>query len=276
MTHELAHTFSESVLQNEADESRFFGTITSVFRTAPSVFILGAQKAGTTSLYQFLVENNCVAPSNKKEIYFFNNKHNFEKGLRWYISHFPLFSSKPTCDATANYFESANAAERLRKHFPEAKLIILLRNPVDRAFSHYQMAIKYGFEKLSFEDALECEDNRVNYGHQLDNKHNYVQQRLGYRTKGKYSEQLKRWMEFFPMNQIHVVQSEQLFSNPEVECQKVLEFIGAPTEIYTPLKQANAGTKKTLSSPLRTELNDFYAPYNRELCALLNKDFNWK
>ncbi|MFT6982575.1 MAG: hypothetical protein ACJAUD_001342 [Crocinitomicaceae bacterium] len=276
MTHKLAHTFSESVLQNEANENRFFRMMTSAFRTAPSVFILGAQKAGTTSLYKFLVENNCVAPSSKKEIYFFNNQHNFEKGLNWYNSHFRLFSLKPTCDATANYFESANAAKRLHKHFPEAKLIVLLRNPVDRAFSHYQMAVKFGFEKLSFEDALQCEDERLEYRYELDNKHNYMRQRLGYRTKGKYSEQLKKWLEFFPMNQIHVVQSEQLFWNPEIECQKVLEFLGVPSQIRTVLTQANAGTKKKISNALRTELNDFYAPYNRELYVLLNEDFNWK
>ena len=276
MKKEIRHTFSDAVLRNEVDQNQFLGKVTSVLRTAPSVFILGAQKAGTTSLYQFLVENNYVSPSKRKEIFFFNNQHNFEKGLSWYKSHFPLFAVKRTCDATANYFEAPNAAERLCKHFPEAKLIVLLRNPINRAFSHYQMSVKNGFEKLSFEEALESEDERMILGHNLDHKHNYLHQRLGYRSKGIYVDQLKKWLALFPMNQIHIVQSEELFSNPEIECQKILNFLGESAEIRMPLKKANSGSNNEISDSIRKVLSEFYDPYNQELYSLLNTDFNWK
>lgn len=269
-------TFDARVLRNEMSHEKGYRHWTAKKRTAPSFFIAGAQKAGTTSLYQFLVDNKYINQTSQKELYFFNNQENYEQGEKWYRSHFPLSSSLPTCDATANYFESKDAPERIRIHYPNAKIIILLRNPVDRAFSHYKMAAKFGFEKLSFEEALQREDERLAYEQEfLAENHPYIYQRLGYRTKGLYSEQIKHWMSSFPNEQIKVVVSEELFSHPKEGCGELLEFLGFETDFTIPLKQANAGLGEEMSPKIRKELNTFYAPFNRELSKILNKTLNW-
>ena len=277
MTEAIENTFDSKVFQNERKHEKGYREWTFRRRTPPTFFIAGAQKAGTTSLYQFMVENKYVNQTEEKEIYFFNNLENYRKGERWYRAWFPLSSRRPTCDATANYFESAEAPERIRTHYPNAKIIILLRNPVERAFSHYKMAKKYGFEKLSFEDALQREDERLTYEkEQRPEEHTYLYQRLGYRTKGMYSEQLKYWLTTFPKEQLHIVISEELFANPEKECRKVLDFLNFDTHPKVPLRQANAGSHEDMPETVRRELLEFYAPYNAELSEMLNKELNWK
>jgi len=267
------------VTQEEPPRNNFLELSTSKLRTAPSFFILGAQKSGTSSLFQFLVENDFVARNKQKEIYYFNNINNFERGQKWYLSHFKLLGKKPTCDATANYFESKEAPNRLKSTFPNAKCVVLLRNPIDRAYSHYKMAVKYGFESLSFSEALKIEDDRLAYEREKlkSNRHRYVYQRLGYRTKGLYADQLKIWKRTFTNDdQLLVVKSENLFENPTNTCNKILNFLELDSPITASLKKINySESTEELSPDLRQELAAFYAPHNQELYNVVGENYNW-
>lgn len=276
MTRQEELSIPDLVFQKDGDLPGFFERSTATFRKTPDVFIVGAQKAGTSSLYRFLVENGVVARSKQKEIYFFNNSENYAKGMSWYKAHFPLFSGISNCDATANTFESPESPARVKECFPEAKIIVLLRNPVDRAFSHYRMAASRSIEPLSFDRALELEDARMAFGEETGKGHNYVYQRMGYRSKGRYADLLKRWMHAFPPEQLLVIQSEQLFASPESKGKEVLRFLGASEEIKIPLNQENKGAESEMDENVRAALQHYYAPLNQELFELLGKSFDWK
>jgi hypothetical protein len=247
----------------------------------PSFFIVGAQKAGTSSLAFDLSKHPKILAPKQKEIYFFNNNHFNKKGMEWYSTHFSQKKepAEITFDATANYLESDVAPERIKETFPNAKIVILLRNPIDRAYSHYKMAVKLGFEKLSFEDALDIEDDRLAYAteHYVpEHKHDYVFQRLAYRTKGIYVNFLKNWMRVFSPEELLVIQSEVYFKNPAPVYNLILEKLGVNPFNLESFNLLNKGIDKQLSFDTRKKLMQFYEPHNEELYKLLGKKYNWK
>ena len=138
---------------------KVYRAVTSPIRLLPDFLIIGTQRGGTTSLYHYLQAHPCIRPASTKEVHFFDTK--FHKGLAWYRGHFPTRieqssvnrlhgHSLMTGEATALYLFHPHAPKRVAKALPFVKLIVLLRNPVDRALSHYYHAIKHGYETLSF------------------------------------------------------------------------------------------------------------------------------
>ncbi|MCW3086369.1 MAG: sulfotransferase domain protein [Bacteroidetes bacterium] len=260
-----------------------FRKITSGLRMRPSLFIAGAQKAGTTSLAGYLSNIPGVIPPHEKEISYFNNDQRFRLGDNWYRSFFATNFVKNklekktgilhiTYDATANYFEEIKAAERIKKFNPDAKVIVVLRNPVDRAWSHYKMAVKYGFEKNTFRDALDEEAERI-----LSNtaEHNFAFQRLGYRSKGEYLRFLPAWMNAFG-NNVLVVFFEELFSDSIAPLQQIHDFLKLKTAPdLDKLKQLNKGSEDQLNAADRDLLNAHYKQFNNELALYLKRDLPW-
>lgn len=178
-----------------------------------------------------------------------------------------------TIDATANYFEFPEVASRLYQFAPDARLILLLRNPVDRAFSHYKMAVKYGFEHLSFEEALAVEVERIEMGKKWP--HNYAYQRLAYRAKGEYSRLLKPWLEVFPTSQLLIVRSEDLFQEPKSTYTQILSFLQLEAMDATEFSKANVGQEGVIQPATRNQLQEHYKPFNAELEQLLGRSIHW-
>src|SRR5690348_1015601 len=144
--------------------------ITSPLRLLPDFLIIGTQRGGTTSLYHYLQAHPCIGPASTKEVHFFDMR--FHKGLAWYRGHFPSRidqyaveqahgHSLVTGEATALYLFHPHAPKRVAEALPSVKLIVLLRNPVNRALSHYYHAVKHGQETLSFEEAIQGEEQRT-------------------------------------------------------------------------------------------------------------------
>lgn len=240
----------------------------------PSYFIIGAQKAGTTSLQMDLISHPLVKSPRLKELFYFSHASS-KQDLKYYQSFFPkLKSGEQTGDATANYFESKVAAERIKHVVPNAKIICLLRNPVDRAYSHYLMSVKLGFETESFETALALEKERIEFGERYEP--NLIRQRLGYRAKGRYIDDVKRWRNIFDDSQLLFIKSESYFSNPRKEYDSICAYLGLPS---VDLAQFNWAKRKDptshLGAKLKEELTSFYAPYNRQLAAELGQEFIW-
>ncbi len=260
-----------------------FRKITSGLRMRPSLFIVGAQKAGTTSLAGYLSGVPGIIPPHEKEISYFNNDSRFLLGENWYRSFFASNFIKNkierktgiphiTYDATANYFEEIKTAERIKKFDPAAKVIVVLRNPGNRAWSHYKMAVKYGFEKSTFRDALDKEAERI-----LSNtaEHNFAFQRLGYRVKGEYMQFLPAWMDAFGKN-ILVVFFEELFSDSTLRLQEIHDFLQLKTAPgLEKLKQLNKGSEDQLNADDRDLLNAHYERFNKELALYLKRDLPW-
>jgi len=193
---------------------RGYSNLTGFAHVLPDFYLIGAQKCGTSALYDYLVQHPSIYPCTTKEPRFFDKY--YERGINWYKSCFPftfkknivakLFHKKfLTGEATERYFEHPHVPQRINKITPNSKFIVLLRNPIDRAYSHYNMRYKSKKEKLSFEDAIKAEKDRTNneFKKMLDDENYYSKDyfHYSYLERGIYFEKLKRWMEVFPKEQ---------------------------------------------------------------------------
>jgi hypothetical protein len=171
--------------------------------------------------------------------------------------------------------------ERAARLLPEVKLIAVLRNPVDRALSHYQHEVRYGRESLSFAEAIEREPERLaGLEERLRNEpgsRSYGQYRLfSYLRRGQYIEHLRRWAEHFPRSQLLVLQSEWLFRDPAAATSAVQEFLGLRlhrAHTYEPVLQGKY--ERNMPPELRRRLLAYFEPYNRELYEWLGQEFEW-
>ncbi|MFL5495520.1 MAG: sulfotransferase domain-containing protein [Gemmatimonadales bacterium] len=256
--------------------------LTGPLRGLPSALIIGAQKGGTTFLFDHLVQHPDVLPPLNKEIHYFDL--NYTRGVTWYRARFPysyqLRGRAVTIDASPYYLVHPQVPQRVPQLLPGAKLIVLLRNPVDRAFSHYQHEFRAGRESLSFPEAIERESDRL-AGEEARLRlepayYSYNHHRYSYMLRGVYIEQLRRWARHFHRSQFLVLQSECLFRDPAAGMVAVHGFLGLRAqrlERYAPSYQGNY--QRGMSPDLRARLVSYFEPYNRELFQWLGEEFDW-
>lgn len=250
-------------------------------RPLPSFLLIGAQRCGTTSLYRYLLEHPDVHPALVKEIQFFT--FNYTKGESWYRSHFPVLPAGGlTFDASPYYLYHPQAAGRASALVPDARLIALLRNPVERAFSHYQHNVQLGTEKLSFEEALEAEPARLAGEEELIARDPAypatAHRRYSYVARGEYATQLERWLARYPKQQMQVVVSEEFFDNPGRVFARLLEYLGLlPLELtdYPAYTRSSGPAVTPISAHTRSRLEEHFAPGNRRLANLLGRALPW-
>ncbi|MEW4267096.1 sulfotransferase domain-containing protein [Priestia aryabhattai] len=251
----------------------------------PDFLIIGTQKGGSTSLYNYLIKHPDILPPSKKELHFFNKTEHYRKGIDWYKKQFPLSKSlnKMTGEATPNYLFDTLTPKRVADHLPQTtKFIVLLRNPVDRAYSNYQMKVKKGHDHRSFEEAIIQDESRLKSEFQQvirkyqNKKPNHLI--YPYITRGIYVEQLKTWMDLFPKHQFLIVKSEELFNEPQKVVNQVARFLGLSENKLSMkmFKTFNKGKySKKMDQKTRNILLDYYRPYNRCLEEYLDMTFNW-
>jgi hypothetical protein len=194
----------------------------------PGFLIAGAQKAGTTFLWSILRQHPEVFLPSQKEINFFeSSSDNYEKGAGWYRRFFLLVDKeKAVGEASPRYMFYSHVAERIYKFNKNMKLILVLRNPVTRAESHYLHNVKHGIESLGFSDALISEEKRIK-----ESTFNY--RAFGYVARGMYSRQIKEYLKFFDKESILILVFEDLIADPEKNMRRVHEFLGVPEHKYT-------------------------------------------
>jgi hypothetical protein len=248
----------------------------------PDFIIIGAQKGGTTYLYDELVKHPCIAPALVKEVGYFDM--NMGKGVDWYKSFFTASPNSAdafiTGEASPDYLFHPSAPHRVAQLLPRVKLIALLRNPIKRAHSHYHHEVRLGFETMSFREALAVEEARTvgEKEKMVADKdyysHNYMH--FSYRARGVYVNQLRAWFAHFPREQLLVLRSEDFYkSTPEV-IEQVCEFLELPATDILTRAQPRTASYSALDENIRNELRVFFEPYNRELYRLLNRDFGWE
>jgi sulfotransferase family protein len=256
--------------------------LTGTLRGFPSALIIGAQKAGTTSLFSYLVQHPDVLPPLSKEIHYFDL--NYARGVTWYRARFPfshqLRGASLTLDASPYYLAHPLVPPRAAQLLPRVKLVALLRNPVDRAFSHYQHEVRGGRESLSFAEAIEQEPARLAGEEERLRRdpayYSYNHRRYSYMLRGLYVEQLRAWVRHFPRSQLLVLQSEWLFRDPAAATAAVYDFLGLRPhrlERYEPAYQGNY--LRGVPPDLRSRLRAYFEPYNRELYEWLGEEFDW-
>jgi len=242
------------------------------------LLIIGAQRAGTTSLYNYITQHPNVAKASSKEIHFFDN--NYDKGIDWYLNHFPLStinSDMVTGEATPYYIFHPLARKRIQETIPEVKLIVLLRNPVDRAFSHYNHTRRQGNETLTFEEAIRLELLTLPVEKKKVQQGNYsaIHQKLSYLERGIYVDQLKKWFDVFPKKQFLILKSEDFFSNPLKILNEIFQFLNIPKLELKDFEKLQSFEYQKMTHETREKLEEFFKPLNEKLYMLLNKDFDW-
>lgn len=171
----------------------------------PNLFIGGAQKSGTTSLHYFLGKHpDIFIPNVPEELHFFDIDENYDKGLDWYLTYFSPWQGEPIIAQTSPlYLYQPEVPKRIYQFNPEAKFIFILRNPIERAYSHYWNSVRYGYESLSFEEALEQEEERIEQNSDFRRKYSYI-------DRGRYTEQILRFLELFPRENILILLFDDL------------------------------------------------------------------
>lgn len=255
-------------------------------RRLPDFLIIGSQRCGTTSLYNYLGAHPDVRTSLGKELQYFTLY--FGRGERWYRSRFPVeHRGRPflTFEATPYYLYHPVAPARAAATVPGAKLIALVRNPVDRAFSHWQHSRRLGLEYLDFDGAICAEEQRTfgeadrlrRWAAADQPVRSYPHQAFSYVARGHYADQLEAWFDHFPHRQVLVIRSEDMYEQPAEVYHRVLEFLGlrpftpAQFEIHT--RSSRAGSP--MSDETRARLAAHFAEPNRKLEELLGWETSW-
>jgi hypothetical protein len=245
---------------------------TAHLRLPPSFMIIGTQKGGTTSLYRYLDKHHDVTMAFKKEVHFFDSF--YLKGNDWYLAHFPLRGeAAQTGEASPTYLFHPEAPKRIHAAFPDVKFIALLRNPVDRAYSHHQMEYRRGKDSLSFEEAIAQEPERLRDSDPDIAGGNW--RHYSYLSRGIYVEQLARWLEFFTREQFLLLKSEEFFREPGRLFDQVLRFLELPSCPLPRYRSHNSRGYPPMRPETRAHLARYYEPYNRQLYQLLGRDFRW-
>ncbi len=258
-----------------------FHRATTSLRTLPNFLVIGVMKGGTTSLFNYLSRHPQVNPPFRKEIKFFDI--HYPQGLNWYRAHFPLRrkmgAGTVTGEATPYYIFHPLAAQRVAKTLAPVKLIALLRNPVDRAYSHYNHMVRVGREPLSFEEALEKEEERLAGEVEkimADPMYStFKHLHYSYKARGRYAEQLKHWLGFFPHEAMLILSSEELYTSPAEAYRKVIEFLGLSPWEPKDFRAFKQGAYEDMPPESRRRLAAYFKPYNEELCDTLGIDFHW-
>lgn len=275
-------------------------------RVLPDFLIIGVQKCGTSSLYVNTVQHPYIVPAHRKEIHFFSEDPNFLRGIGWYRDHFPsifyrCYAKKVlgrniiTGESTPRYLFTPFAAERIYTIMPKVKLIVILRNPVDRAYSHYHHTVRKGVETLPFEKAIKKAEDEVERlyasGFALPRL------RYDYLSRGIYVDQLKVWMDIFPKEQFLILKSEDYFASTSAILKRVFEFLNlssskmkvntngdvvgygslrSKANRLNPYKRGKVVSYPEIDEGLRRYLIDYFRPHNQRLYEYLDVDFGWE
>ena len=262
---------------------------TAPWRVLPDFLVLGAQKSGTTSLIKYLEDHPAfVAPYFKEVNYFALHYHH---SLSWYKAHFPTrthmeiikrLHGEAFCgEATTYYMDHPLAPSRVQQTLPHARFIVLLRDPVRRAISHYHHCVFYRLEDApTLKEALSREPKRLDGELQrlkADPQHDsYAFCHQSYRTRGIYADQLKRWFEHFPRERFLILGAHELFEQPRLTMDRVTDFLDVkPLPGNIAFKVHNSLKYHTPDDETVKELKAFYLPHNRRLCEMLGQEFPW-
>ena len=274
---------------------RAAGMATASARVLPDYLIVGTKKGGTTSLANWLVQHPGVLrmfPKSQrhKSAHYFDAS--FTKSPAWYRSHFPTRRHRDHVadrvgyppivgEASPFYMFHPAVPDRVKSMLPDAKIVMLLREPVARAYSHYWDRVSTGFEDApTFEEAIAAEPARLAdveearfadpaYAHLSFEHHSYL-------ARGRYVEQLARWMPQFGPDQLLVLEFERMKSEPEELFAEVVSFLGLPPCGSVDFRARNERKRQpAMSEATRDSLRDYFRPYNRQLVEMLGRELSW-
>ncbi len=262
------------------------GRATHRWRPPPEVVVVGAQRCGTTTLFRLLSDHpDVMRPSFSKGIGFFDLE--YRRGMRWYRAHFPLRrpawlfgrrARRLTFESSGYYCYHPLAAERIARDLPGVRVVMLVRDPVERAWSAYKHERARGFEDLDFEEALDREPER------LSGEVERLRTEPGYRSfehrhhsylaRGRYFEQVTRLQAALGSDRVRVVDAGRFFEDPAAEFTELTEWLGLPGHPPESVDRWNA-RPGDLEPALRRRLEEYFAPHDRALAGLVGWTPSW-
>jgi hypothetical protein len=261
--------------------TRTAGRLSSAVRMRPDFLLVGTQRAGTTSLFRALAGHPGTAqPNFHKGVHYFDV--NYARGPAWYRGHFPLRQgSRLAFESAGYYMHHPLAPERIARDLPGVKLLVLLRDPVERAFSAYKHELARGYEtETSFERALALEPGRL--AGEIDRIRNepgylsHSHRHHSYLDRGHYAEQLEVLYGLFGRERVHVAFAEDFFTEPEPCYDAMIDFLGLPPWRPATFERHNARPGSPLPATLRTRLTEHFKPHDERLEVLLGEVPPWR
>ena len=247
----------------------------------PEFLVIGAQRSGTTSLYSDLAKHPQIVPAIGKELQYFTLFH--RRSLSWYSGHFPRHEKdQMSFEASPYYLFHPYVPERVQAVLPTVKCIVLLRNPIDRAHSHYLHTQRLGHEPLSFEEALTCEAQRMAEAksHGLDSRTGHrILRSYSYASRGHYAAQLERWYEHVSPDRIKVLRAEDYYTQPARMYGEICAFLELKS--FTPEEFSHVTTRgrsasSEISGTARSILSEQLSDDTSRLHALVGWDHKWE
>jgi Sulfotransferase domain len=257
---------------------------TAPLRPLPDFVIIGADESGALSLYRALCEHPALCRSVAPEVHFFDVR--FTYGRRWYHGQFPTRGRRKAIERRTGmrtlagevspyYLFHPFAPKRAADLVPEAKLVALLRNPIERAILRYELMVQVGREQRSLEEALTADKRRldagVSFAPQDYDDPNGAARHHSYLERGHYAEQLERWFRYFDPAQLLILEARTVTASEGME--RVLQFLGVPAGGWVP--SVPFDPCPTVESGLWTRLARHFAPHNERLFDLLGQHWDW-
>jgi hypothetical protein len=253
----------------------------------PDFYIIGSMKSGTTGVFRTLQGHPDIVSGKKKEIHFYNT--NRDMSTLYYKSFFPrrdmleardnAYGRQIIGEATPDYIFHPAAPERCAAVTPDAKFILLMRNPVDRAFSHWKQGKRFAFEPLDFETAISVEAARLDGEAERLTRdryyYSYNHQQYSYLARGRYVEQIENWLHIFPRERFLFIQSEAIFSDPSRYFSEITNFLGIDNVVVNNFAVRFEGIDGQLDHGIRSRLFNYFSPYNARLYELIGQEFDW-
>ena len=252
----------------------------SSLRVLPNLIVIGVVRSGTTSLYHYLSQHPSIIKSAYDELGYFDS--NYELGLNWYKSLFPtIFEKKKveekngkfiTYDVTPFYIYNEKTPQRIHQILPNSKLIVILRNPVDRSYSNYFL----GNQEKKFEEIIANEKKILNKidKNNIDEYYDFVHTSM--LARGFYAEQLENWYKIFSKDQILIIQSEEFATETNKIMNNIFDFLELPRYDIPDNSKKNKIHYEPMKKETRRELIEYFRPYNEKLYSMINRNFDWE
>jgi hypothetical protein len=285
---------AEELARNAAKRTlRGYGIATGDLRPLPDFLVIGAKRGGTTSLWRYLAEHDGILnlfprPENIKGLYYFDE--NFGRGERWYRSHFPSVGTRALAsrrvgysvvagEATPYYLYHPLAPTRARAVVPNAVIVAVLRDPVERAFSHFKERRTNGTEPLSFSEAIDAEPARLAGEEQriiADGGYvSFAHRHMSYVDQGRYAPMLARWFDAFGRDNVLVEISEEMYADPQASLDRVTDRLRLPRHTLRDSEPHNSEPDQGFDAEVRAQLTDLLKPDIAAVEDLLGRTLPW-
>lgn len=261
--------------------------LTARWRMLPDFVVIGAQRAGTTTLFRVLNDHPEVArPTISKGIGYFDV--HYARGPVWYRAHFPLrFIADLSRSGRAKTFESSGyysfhplAAERIARDLPGVRVVMMVRDPAERAYSAFKHESSRGFEQASFSEALALEPDRL--AGEVEkiatdpSYQSYEHRHHAYVSRSQYAPQVQRFIDHVGEDRVYLVDADRFFAEPETELAALFAFLGLSPWQPDKVEQWNARPSKPMDPELRAELMSAFAESDDRLAALMGRTPTWR